>query len=59
MATPVSATSAKNRFGKILRIAETEPVYIVKHGTPRTTEAPPGSGWPTHHNSFELETSDK
>ena len=32
----VNATSAKNRFGEILRMAETEPVYIVKHGRPRT-----------------------
>jgi prevent-host-death family protein len=32
----VSATSAKNRFGEILRMAETEPVYIVKHGKPKT-----------------------
>ena len=32
----VNATSAKNRFGEILRMAETEPVYIVKHGKPKT-----------------------
>ena len=32
----VNATSAKNRFGEILRMAETEPVYIIKHGRPRT-----------------------
>jgi len=32
----ISATAAKNRFGEVLRMAETEPVYIVKHGKPRT-----------------------
>ena len=32
----MNATSAKNRFGEILRMAETEPVYIVKHGKPKT-----------------------
>ena len=36
MAKRVSATAAKNRFGEILRMAEKEPVYIVKHGKPTT-----------------------
>ena len=36
MAKYVSATVAKNRFGDVLRMAETEPVYIVKHGKPQT-----------------------
>ena len=30
----IDATSAKNRFGEILKMAEKEPVYIVKHGKP-------------------------
>ena len=36
MAKRVSATVAKNQLGQILRMAETEPVYIVKHGKPQT-----------------------
>ncbi len=32
----VSATVAKNRFGDVMRMAEAGPVYIVKHGKPRT-----------------------
>jgi prevent-host-death family protein len=32
----VDATSAKNRFGEILRMAEKEPVYIVRHGKAKT-----------------------
>ena len=32
----VTATAAKNNFGEILRMAEVEPVYIVKHGKPKT-----------------------
>jgi len=36
MAKRVSATVAKNRLGQILRMAEEEPVYIVKHGKPQT-----------------------
>lgn len=32
----VNATDAKNRFGDVLRMAEFEPVYIVKHGKPVT-----------------------
>lgn len=36
MRKQVSATAAKNRFGQILKMAESEPVYIVKHGKPRT-----------------------
>jgi prevent-host-death family protein len=36
MAKRVSATVAKNRFGQILKMAEDEPVYIVKHGKPQT-----------------------
>ena len=32
----INATSAKNRFGEILRMAEKEPVYIIKHGKPKT-----------------------
>jgi len=32
----VSATAAKNNFGQVLKMAETEAVYIVKHGKPRT-----------------------
>jgi prevent-host-death family protein len=36
MAKRVSATVAKNKLGQILRMAEEEPVYIVKHGKPQT-----------------------
>ena len=36
MAKRVSATVAKNQLGQILKMAETEPVYIVKHGKPQT-----------------------
>jgi prevent-host-death family protein len=36
MARRVSATVAKNQLGKIMRMAESEPVYIVKHGKPQT-----------------------
>ena len=36
MAKRVSATVAKNQLGQILRMAEDEPVYIVKHGRPQT-----------------------
>lgn len=36
MAKRVSATEAKNQLGQILRMAEVEPVYIVKHGKPQT-----------------------
>jgi prevent-host-death family protein len=36
MAKRVSATVAKNQLGQILRMAEDEPVYIVKHGKPQT-----------------------
>ena len=32
----VSATVAKNQLGQIMRLAEQEPVYIVKHGKPQT-----------------------
>ena len=32
----INATLAKNRFGEILRMAEKEPVYIVKHGKAQT-----------------------
>jgi len=35
MAKRVSATVAKNQLGQILRMAEDEPVYIVKHGKPQ------------------------
>ena len=35
MARRVSATVAKNQLGYILRLAEDEPVYIVKHGRPQ------------------------
>src|SRR5262245_7714761 len=35
MARRVSATVAKNQLGQILRMAEEEPVYIVKHGKPQ------------------------
>ena len=35
MARRVSATVAKNQLGHILRLAEEEPVYIVKHGKPQ------------------------
>ena len=36
MAKRVSATTAKNQLGQIMRLAEQEPVYIVKHGKPQT-----------------------
>src|SRR5262245_40218996 len=36
MAKRVTATVAKNQLGQILRMAEEEPVYIVKHGKPQT-----------------------
>src|SRR5262245_40571915 len=36
MAKRVSATVAKNQLGQILRMAEEEPVYIVKHGKPQS-----------------------
>ncbi|HEY7372871.1 MAG TPA: type II toxin-antitoxin system prevent-host-death family antitoxin [Polyangia bacterium] len=36
MAKRVSATVAKNQLGRIMRLAEQEPVYIVKHGKPQT-----------------------
>ena len=36
MAKRVSATVAKNQLGQILRMAEQEPVYIIKHGKPQT-----------------------
>src|ERR1041385_7339396 len=36
MARRVSATVAKNQLGRVLRLAEEEAVYIVKHGKPRT-----------------------
>jgi len=36
MAKRVSATVAKNQLGQILRMAEEEPVYIIKHGKPQT-----------------------
>ena len=36
MAKRVSATVAKNQLGQIMRMAEDEPVYIVKHGRPQT-----------------------
>jgi prevent-host-death family protein len=36
MAKRVSATVAKNQLGQILKMAEAEPVYIVKHGKPQT-----------------------
>jgi prevent-host-death family protein len=36
MAKRVSATVAKNQLGQILRMAEDEPVYIIKHGKPQT-----------------------
>jgi len=32
----INATSAKNRFGEILRMAEKDPVYILKHGKANT-----------------------
>ena len=35
MAKRVSATVAKNRLGQVLRMAEDEPVYIIKHGKPQ------------------------
>ena len=41
MAKRVSATVAKNQLGQILRMAETEPVYIVKHGKPQTVVMAP------------------
>jgi prevent-host-death family protein len=36
MAKSVSATVAKNQLGQILRLAEHEPVYIVRHGKRQT-----------------------
>ena len=36
MTKRVSATMAKNRFGDVMRMAEAEPVYIVKHGKARS-----------------------
>ena len=36
MAKRVSATVAKNQLGRILRLAEEEPVYIVRHGKRQT-----------------------
>jgi len=36
MTKRVSATVAKNRFGDVMRMAETEPVYILKHGKAKT-----------------------
>jgi len=36
MAKRVSATVAKNQLGQILKMAEDEPVYIVKHGKAQT-----------------------
>jgi prevent-host-death family protein len=36
MAKRVSATVAKNQLGQIFALAESEPVYIIKHGKPQT-----------------------